>query len=153
MELGVLDVSVTKGASNCSNIPNPLEFWAPIWGISMYCDFGGNFFAWGVRATSTSTGFELALSMARVIWTTKPKPAYGGKGLDWIVRPEYSFGGFSMSHFGWVGGEDKMLQTDKQTDATLRGWGVGAGNEQNVTDAFSWFTGGPKWTFRCLEFY
>ena len=23
-----------------------------------------------------------------------------------------------------------MLQTDKQTDATLRGWGVGAGNEQ-----------------------
>ena len=29
--------------------------------------------------------------------TTRPKPAYGRQGLDWIVRPGYSFGVFSTS--------------------------------------------------------
>ena len=27
---------------------------------------------------------------------TRPKPAYGRQGLDWIIRPEYSFRVFSM---------------------------------------------------------
>ena len=32
-------------------------------------------------------------------YKTRPKLAYGRQGLDWIVRPEYSFGGFSTSCF------------------------------------------------------
>ena len=28
---------------------------------------------------------------------TRPKPAYGRQGIDWIVGPGYSFGVFSMS--------------------------------------------------------
>ena len=31
--------------------------------------------------------------------TTRPKPAYGRQGLDWIVGPGYSFGVFSTSRF------------------------------------------------------
>ena len=30
---------------------------------------------------------------------TRPKPAYGRQGLDWIVGPEYSFGVFATSCF------------------------------------------------------
>ena len=117
MELGVLDVSVTKGASNCITIQNPLVFWAPIWDPSIYRDFGSNFFAWYVCAT----GFELALLIARVIWTTWPKPAFGLQGLDWIVRPEYSFGVFWISHFGWAGGVDKTLQRDRHALSKVGG--------------------------------
>ena len=87
---------------------------------------------------------------------TRPKPAYGRQGLDWIVGPEYSFGVLSTSccvpavlslvevvvsetsqkekctfhvkigedetlqtdrRNPWkIGGEEKMLQKDKQTD-------------------------------------
>ena len=32
-----------------------------------------------------------------LIILTRPKPAYGRQGLEWIVRPGYSFGVFSMS--------------------------------------------------------
>ena len=31
---------------------------------------------------------------------TKPKPAYGRQGLDWIVGPEFSFRVFSTSRYG-----------------------------------------------------
>ena len=111
MELVVLDVSVTKGASYCNTISNPLVFWAPIWDTSIYRDFRSNFFAWYVRATC----FELALLIAQVIWTTRLQ------GLDWIVRLEYSFGVFWMSHFGWVCGEDKTLQRDRHALSKVGG--------------------------------
>ena len=32
------------------------------------------------------------------IYITRPKPAYGRQGLDWIVRPGYSFVVFSTNN-------------------------------------------------------
>ena len=33
------------------------------------------------------------------IWVTRPKPAYGRQGPDWIIGPEFSYGLFSTSRF------------------------------------------------------
>ena len=35
--------------------------------------------------------------MIVIIMTTRPKPAYGRQGLDWIVWPGYSFVVFSTN--------------------------------------------------------
>ena len=39
----------------------------------------------------------LASWMIKVFWYTRPKPAYGRQGLDWIVGPGYSFVVFSTN--------------------------------------------------------
>ena len=38
-----------------------------------------------------------AVAIINIIITTRPKPAYGQQGLDWIVGPGYSFVVFSTN--------------------------------------------------------
>ena len=65
---------------------------------------------------------------------TRPKPAYGRQGLDWIVGPGYSFAVFSTvgqsDHFSW--------QTDRQTDRTLLSY-IDNGNEWIEWSYLNWF--------------
>ena len=55
---------------------------------------------------------------------TRPKPAYGQQGLDWILGQEYSFGVFSTPHFTPVAPSlvELMVRMKryKQTDALYR---------------------------------
>ena len=39
--------------------------------------------------------YEVGSLLTTRIFITRPKPAYGRQGLDWIVRQEYSFRVFS----------------------------------------------------------
>ena len=43
--------------------------------------------------------------------TTRPKPAYGRQGLDWIVGPGYSFVVFSTN---------KTMETNQKTRKTMK---------------------------------
>ena len=51
---------------------------------------------WNYPVTNLHRPKPVSLNMLEPI---KPKPAYGRQGLDWIVRPGYSFGVFSTSRF------------------------------------------------------
>ena len=54
----------------------------------------------GVRVLQMLRPFlktETFVNLPTTFWTTRPKPAYGRQGLDWIVGPGYSFVVFSLS--------------------------------------------------------
>ena len=46
-----------------------------------------------------------------IIIITRPKPAYGRQGLDWIVGPGYSFVVFSTN---------KTMETNQKTRKTMK---------------------------------
>ena len=58
---------------------------------------GGN--VWFIeRSLPDGRGGEEGLAVGLlIIITTRPKPAYGRQGLDWIVGPDYSFVVFSTN--------------------------------------------------------
>ena len=55
-----------------------------------------NVFAWTRVAASEHPVQVDPANLIIVFKMTRPKPAYGRQGLDWIARPEYSFMVFSM---------------------------------------------------------
>ena len=44
--------------------------------------------------------FDLDTTIPLIFFCTRPKPAYGRQGLDWIVGPGYSFVVLSQPDFG-----------------------------------------------------
>ena len=70
-------------------------------------------------------------------FSTRPKPAYSRRGLDWIIGPGYSFGVFSAP---------SVLSSVDDPD-WLGGGGQGAIKQKR--HSFLSFTGGPNWPLRC----
>ena len=54
---------------------------------------------WGVKEASLNVIIDIITVTIRIliIKITRPKPAYGRQGLDWIVGPGYSFVVFSTN--------------------------------------------------------
>ena len=77
---------------------------------------------------NSTLGSVVPLAMFKLI---RPTPAFGQQGLDWIVRPEYRFGVFSMYRFAHTAlstlpFKEVIIFRDTQTNSP-----------------FSSFTGGP----------
>ena len=51
----------------------------------------------GVREVRPHITIQPSITINIIIITTRPKPAYGRQGLDWIVWPGYSFVVFSTN--------------------------------------------------------